>query len=523
MSRVRKAAITAGFAYVQFAVAIVTGIVMVPLTLHYVGARPWGLWLATGELLGYAGMADLGVLGVLPWLIAEADGRRDRDVMRRLVGHGVWIGGGVALVYTTVSALLWWLLPSALRLPESDRLLIGGPFAVLVVMNALSHPFRVFRATIGGLQDALFNGILSIVHALMTVGITAALLVKGYGIYALAIGAGVPPFVTFAASILRLRSTAPDLMSGWRRPTFAEARHLLTNGTGVWLGALGWQLLAATNAIVITYLRHPEWVPIYNCTAKLGQMVTQLVWVPADSGLVALAQLAGEKKGVDRLRQVVLMMLRLHLLLSGVALCGLLAFNPSFVTKWVGAPFFGGVLLNALIASGVMLYSMVHGFITTASVLGNRLKVGVIGFVNGLAQTVLAVLFGHWWGLPGIAAAGLVAAVITSVPAGILLLRPQTALSVRHVTRELLAPWMARAAALVVAAAAAGFFYRSLGLVLSGVLAALISLTYLWQMRPLYLGLPLDARWTQWLVRVKLMPAPDPAPVAGPAAAMDRA
>jgi len=519
MSRIRKAAITAGFAYVQFGVAIVTGIVMVPLTLHYVGARPWGLWLATGELLGYAGMADLGVLGVLPWMIAEADGRCDRGTMRRLVGHGVWIGTAVTLAYTVISALLWWVLPSALRLSEADRVLVGGPFALLVVMNGLSHPFRVFRATIGGLQDALFNGIVSIAHSVLTVGITAVLLMRGYGLYALAIGAGLPPFITFAASILRLRSIAPDLMSGWSRPTIAEARHLLTNGTGVWLSALGWQLLAATNAIVITFLRHPEWVPIYNCTAKLGQMVTQLVWVPADSALVALAQLSGERKGADRLRHVVLMMLRLHLLLSGVAACGLLAFNPSFVTRWVGPQFFGGLALNALLAAGVVLYSMVHGFITTASVLGNRLKVGVVGFVNGVAQTVLAVLFGHWWGLSGIATAGLVAALVTSVPAGLLLLRPQTSMSVRHLNRELLMPWLARAAAILAAAAACGFFYQSLGLVLSVALAASVCLLYLWQMRPLYLGLPLGARWSEWLVRVKLMPAQ--APVA-PAAALDQ-
>src|SRR5262245_31555742 len=438
MSRIRKAAITAGFAYIQFGVAIVTGIVMVPLTLHYVGARPWGLWLATGELLGYAGMADLGVLGVLPWMIAEADGRRDRDAMRRYVGHGVWIGAGVAVIYTLIAGSLWWILPSALRLSEPDRLLVAGPFALLVAMNAVSHPFRVFRATIGGLQDALFNGLLSIAHSLMTVSITAVLLMKGYGLYALAFGAGLPPFVTFAVSVVRLRSIAPDVMHGWKRPTYAEARHLLTNGTGGWLGALGWQMLAGTNAIVITYLRHPEWVPIYNCTAKLGQMLTQLVWVPADSALVALARLAGERTGTERLRHVVVMMLRLHLLLSGLAACGLLAFNPAFVAKWVGEPFFGGVLLNALMASGVVVYSMVHGFITTASVLGNRLKVGVVGFVNGVAQTILAVLFGQWWGLPGIAVAGLVAAVITSVPAGILLLRPQTAQSIRLLKRVIL-------------------------------------------------------------------------------------
>src|SRR5688500_10012624 len=85
MSRVRKAAVNASFSYAQFAIAIVTGIVLIPLTLHHLGARSWGLWLASGELLGYAGMVDLGVIGVLPWMLAEADGAHDRQRMRRLV------------------------------------------------------------------------------------------------------------------------------------------------------------------------------------------------------------------------------------------------------------------------------------------------------------------------------------------------------------------------------------------------------------------------------------------------------
>src|ERR687886_551967 len=110
--RIRKAAVTAAFTYGQFAVAIVSGIILVPLVLHYIGPRVWGLWLATGELLGYAGMADLGILGVLPWMIAEVDGRQDRTSMRRLVGDGVWVGSAIAVVYAVIAALLWAVLPS---------------------------------------------------------------------------------------------------------------------------------------------------------------------------------------------------------------------------------------------------------------------------------------------------------------------------------------------------------------------------------------------------------------------------
>ena len=39
MSRTRKAAVTAVFSYAQFAIAIVPGLVLVPLTLRSLGAR----------------------------------------------------------------------------------------------------------------------------------------------------------------------------------------------------------------------------------------------------------------------------------------------------------------------------------------------------------------------------------------------------------------------------------------------------------------------------------------------------
>src|ERR1700730_15105976 len=213
-------------------------------------------------------------------------------------------------------------------------------------------------------------------------------------------------------------------------------------------------------------------VLVYSCTAKLGAMTTQLAWVLPDSGLVGLAQLYGERGALSRLRPVVLMLLRLHLLLAGGAACVLLAFNPAFVTTWVGPQFFGGVLLNALLAIGVVFASLIHGLVTTASVLGNRLWVGLVALVNGVVQTLLALALGSSPGLAAVAAAGLIAGAITSVPAAIVLLRPVTALTLRHLARELIGPWLVRGISLVVVSGVVGSFFRALGLVLTGSMTA---------------------------------------------------
>jgi O-antigen/teichoic acid export membrane protein len=517
MSRARRAVVTAGFSYAQYGMAIVPGLVLVPLLLSHLGARTYGLWLTTGELLAYAAMVDPGVLGVLPWLIAEADGAGDRLAVRRLFANGVAAGLVAGIGYVVVAAALWLVLPTILNLTPEDRALLGPPLALIVVATAVTYPLRVFRAALSGLQDVAFAGSLSVCEIALNAVIIAVMLVAGYGVYALAWAAVVSSTLVVLASALRLVFIAPDLVTQRERPTVADLRILLRNGLGVWFASFGWQLLSASNGIVIAFLGHPEWVPIYNCTSKVAMVSMQLGWVLPDSGLLGLAQLNGERPRSARLQHVVGALVQLHLLLAGLAACAVLAFNPTFVTWWVGGAFFGGVTLNALLAAGIVLYSLIHGLVTAASVVGNRLQVGIITLVNGAMQIGFAVLFGQRWGLVGVAAAGLLAGAITAVPAALYLLRTAGAAAVRTLVFDVTALWLPRAAGFIGLAMLIGVFYRSLSLWVTGALAALIGLAYLWQMRSLIRIMPLDPRWVGWLVSLKLMPA-QPATPAEPAA-----
>lgn len=518
MTRARRAAITAGFAYAQYAMAIIPGLILVPLTWSHLGARTYGLWLTTGELLAYAAIVDPGVLGVLQWLIAEADGAGDRPAVRRLFSNGVAAGLVAGLGYVVVAAALWLVLPTALRLTPADRALLGPPLALIVVSTAVTYPLRAFRAALSGLQDVAFAGTLGMCEIGLGAVTVGGMLIAGYGVYALAWGAVVPSTLILLVSAVRLRHIAPDLLDSWQWPTAAGLGYLLRNGIGVWFGSFGWHLLSASSGIVIAFLGHPEWVPIYNCTAKTSNVSMQMGWVLPDSGLLGLAQLHGERPRSPRLKQMVGALVQLHLLLSGVAACLVLAFNPTFVTWWVGGAAFGGVRLTVLLAAGIVLYSLIHGLTTAASVVGNRLQVGIITLVNGVLQLGLAVLFGRRWSLAGVAGAGLLAGAVTALPTTLYILRKVGAVEARGLAVDILVMWLPRAAGFIVLALFVGVFHEVLGPWVSGALAALIGLMYLWQMRPLIRIMPLDPRWVDSLVSLKLIPPANPATPAEPAA-----
>src|SRR2546423_7916031 len=121
MSRTRKAGIIAIFGYIQFGLGFVSGIVMIPLILKLVGTQSYGLWLACGDLLAYSAMVDLGVLGVLPWLIAEQDGRGDRQGIRDLISNGAAVASLIGIVYVLAALLLWFFASRLINLTDAQR------------------------------------------------------------------------------------------------------------------------------------------------------------------------------------------------------------------------------------------------------------------------------------------------------------------------------------------------------------------------------------------------------------------
>ena len=487
MSRTRKASIVALFSYVRFALQL-GALLLIPLIIARVGGRAYGFWLASGEAFAYAGLADLGVLGVLPWLVATADGRGDRAALRRLLVNGTTVGVVVGLFYGGLVLSLCLVLPSLLRFTDADRADVIGPLVVLAVGGTLATPLRIFQAALEGLQDVVFNGVTRSVQSLLTLVITLVLLLAGYRLHALAIAVAVPALLVGVASLIRFRVIAPDLVAGWGRPSLAFVRTLFREGIGPWLSGWGWQLSAASDGIIIAMIGQPTAVTMLAVTSKLGRWLMQFCWVPCDSGLVGLAHLFGEGR-VDHVRATSVAMLRVYLGLAAAVACVVLAANRSFVGFWVGPELFAGRLTSGLVAASILALSLGHGVTVVAAVLGKRLEVGVFTLVAGVVHVGLAYVFGVQWGLPGIVAATIVSQAFIVVPGLVPHLHELTGLTPTAVATEILTPWLKGFAPVGAVALALGLLVWPpvwIGLPLGAALGGV----YLWYTRWLYLEYP---------------------------------
>jgi hypothetical protein len=137
MSRTRRAGITALFGYAQFALALTSGIILVPFVLARVRTDLYGVWLAFAEVLAYSSMVDLGVVGVVPWLVAENDGRGDRGAIRGVLAAAVLFSSLAAVLFLVLAAGALNLVPSLARLPANLAADARGPLLMVAVLMAV--------------------------------------------------------------------------------------------------------------------------------------------------------------------------------------------------------------------------------------------------------------------------------------------------------------------------------------------------------------------------------------------------
>ncbi|HET6764406.1 MAG TPA: hypothetical protein VFH27_12060, partial [Longimicrobiaceae bacterium] len=288
MSRTRRAAISVGFGYAGFALSLVSGIVLVPFTLARVGTETYGVWLAFGELVAYSAMVDLGILGIVPWLVAESDGRRDEEGIRDVLAGAFVLSFLAAVAFAAVALLLLAAAPSVSRVTEAQRAMVLWPVLFVVAGTAVAYPLRTFLAALGGLQDVVYTGISGVAQQALSVALLLTLLLAGYGVWALAAASAVPMVLASGAACIRLAHAHPTLLRGWRRPSRATVWRLATGGFGSWTAGLGWRMVAASDSLILLSVAGPAMAVVFSVTSKLGDVLTQMSWQLPDSGHVGL-------------------------------------------------------------------------------------------------------------------------------------------------------------------------------------------------------------------------------------------
>ena len=110
--RYRRAGITASSSFITKALNVAISFLSVPLTVHYLGAERYGVWLTISSLLTWMSMTDFGLAGnALINVLAEASGRDDREGAQHYAASAFWALTGVGVLTGIVALATFRFIP----------------------------------------------------------------------------------------------------------------------------------------------------------------------------------------------------------------------------------------------------------------------------------------------------------------------------------------------------------------------------------------------------------------------------
>jgi O-antigen/teichoic acid export membrane protein len=340
------------------------------------------------------------------------------------------------------------------------------------------------------LQDLAYLGRTGIATYLISTATTVALVLAGWGLYALAVGWTVQQFAGAFTGWYRLHTHFPTVMpSSLPKMPWSTARTRLTQGGWVSLSQIAQVLLNGTDILIIGKLFGPAAVVPFVITGKLINVLANQPQMLMASAGPALSQMRmAESK--QRLSGVCIALSQAMLMVSGLVVCVVLAINKGFIGRWVGPSQYGGSWLTALVLLSMLLR---HWNLTIASPLfyfGRERRLCITALLDGLVSVGAIFFFAREFGLIGAPLGAIAGVCLISLPANLWALAHEGDLSVGRLLMPLL-PWFVRFVLLASGIVLVVRIWIPNSFLLLGLTAGVVATVYFALMFPLALRAPL--------------------------------
>jgi O-antigen/teichoic acid export membrane protein len=480
MSRTRRILGAAGVGYVHQAAVILVGLWLTPFLLARIGQHDLGLWLVTGQLLGYLALMDLGVLAILPREVAFASGHTaGREHINSLVAYVRGIVRWQVVGLAAICAGLWLLLPAAwagLRWPLAWVL---GAFVV-------AYPLRIPSAVLQGLQDLPYLAKAQMAGWAAGSAVTVLLVMFQWRLSALVAGWIVTLLVPAVAAVWRLRNTF-----SWIDRGTAPATGTSYFSRSIWVsvGQVAQVFLSGSDVLLIGRLLGAAAVVPYSCTGKLVTVFTnhpQLLMHAAQPALTEL-RASGSR---ERLTAVARALTDGMLIMSGALVVIVVTANHFFVNWWVGPAQFGGLGLTVALAAMMLLRHWNVATIYTLFCFGYERQLSLTNLADGLVSLAATLWLVAHYGVIGAPLASILSAVLVSLPVNLRSVAREMDLSIARYVAPFF-PLMLSIAGVIAVGAASAWWFDTAHLTTAVLTASSVFVLYVAVVVPFVLSGPL--------------------------------
>ncbi|HWY30622.1 MAG TPA: MATE family efflux transporter, partial [Candidatus Acidoferrum sp.] len=419
MSRTRRAVHGVASSYVLLAATAFYALASVPLALHYLDTKRFGLWIVIGSLAGYLNLVDAGMTSAASRLLIDYKDNRNGGPYGGFIKTSWLI---FLLQGTVIFAIGLFLADTFARLlgidpdlcPEFIQLVNWQCGAV-----ALSFATRIFALVLNGHQRMDLANYVGVGALLLNFVIQWILFHCAFGVMSLALGSLIVTAVTAgvqAVICLRLK-VLPD-PGKWGAISWRHFLEIANFGKDVFLVALGTQMISASQTIIITRMLGLQAAAVWGIGLRAFNLLNQVIWRFSDMSSAAFAEMMARGE-MDRLRDRYRSLAMFTFSLAGWMAISFALCNSLFISGWTRGKIYWPPGNDVFLAIWMILSAVVHchnGFALQTKRVG---FMRYIYFLEGSIFVLCSFLIIRWVGMLGLIICSIVCTSALSFTYGI--------------------------------------------------------------------------------------------------------
>ena len=275
--RYRRVALSTAASAAAKVIVVLTTLVTVPLTVGYLGAERYGLWMTISATIAMLGFGDLGIgLGLLN-AVSEADGRDDREAAIRYVSSGFYMLLAIGLFFIAVFTVAYPFIPwgrifnvvTDLAARES-----GPAVTVFLGCFALNVPLWVVNRVHMGYQEGFINSLWEIFGNIIgLMGILLAIHVKAGLPWLVLAMSGPPALASLVNGVILFTVRRPWLIPKWEKATRDAAAKIFRLGFLFFVLQVTGAIAYSSDNIIAARILGVEAVTQYSIPMKLFSFI----------------------------------------------------------------------------------------------------------------------------------------------------------------------------------------------------------------------------------------------------------
>jgi O-antigen/teichoic acid export membrane protein len=342
--------------WLSIAIFMVQGILMVPLYISYMGDRLYGFWLATGGVLTWMSIVDLGASAMTQQRCAAAYGKRDLASVVQYFWHGFVVMIAILLMFAGCSLISSFYLDTWLGVDEVYVQQIVMSFLVVAfasLFGLLNNFMRNFAAALQRNQIPVLAQTAGDLCALIAV--IVALVVFELGLWAIVISALVRSFVPLVFNLIHTVQilSAIGHVNVWSSYTFKD--YFVTTPALIGSKVCG-SLSQNLPLVLLTRFMGPESAVVYTVTMRAVFLVQNFI----NQALAALYGACSHffsdpNVSKARIKSAVSQIALGFVILGGACVSCYALLNHGFVILWTSGEFYAGPFFTGAAALATFL------------------------------------------------------------------------------------------------------------------------------------------------------------------------